>query len=205
MLKPNQTLLFEGDSITKRTSPPHHDTWPFLRLMAWDQTWADKLGELLFAWHPELKLKTINNAVGGSNINGMSGRLDNVLAKSPDWIICTIGHNDPNHNVTLEAFEKGIAEYLRRVNEATNGACRVVFLGGLKPPGHASIPYYEILQKLTAGTRHHYLDAGTAMREKAALLREQYDGHTIYGDGAHLNALGALILAGEVYKFFFPT
>jgi len=201
MLQKNQTLIFEGDSLTKRGAPPHHNIWPYLRLMNWERTWADKFEELMFAWHPELNLKTVNGAAGGSSIKGMLDRLERlVLPLKPDWIIATVGNNDPRQGVTTGEFEALVREYAQRAR------CKLLFLGGFKTPGlDPSSPYYEILARVAEETGNHYLDAGTVLREKLALFRAMNEIHTVYSDGAHFNELGALVVAGAVLQFFFPN
>jgi len=200
MFEKNQTVIFEGDSLTKRGAPPHHNTWPYLRLMKWERTWADAFEELLFAWHPELNLKTVNNAAGGSNIKGMMERLDRLpVSAKPDWIIATIGNNDPHQGISVIEFETLVRGYVEKAR------CKLLFLGGFKPPGNPSVPYCEVLARVAGETGNHYLDAGGALREKQAVFHALNEIHTVYSDGAHLNELGSLVVAGEVLKFFFPN
>jgi len=201
MLQPNQTILFEGDSLTKRGAPPHHNIWPYLRLMNWERTWADSFEELLFAWHPELNVKTLNGAAGGSSIKGMLERLERlVLPSKPDWIIATVGNNDPHQGVSIGEFEARVREYVEKAR------CKLLFLGGFKTPGlDPSTPYYEVLARVAEETRNHYLDAGAVLRERLEQFRKMSEIHTVYSDGPHLNELGALVVAGEVLKFFFKN
>jgi len=195
MIRENQTIFCEGDSLTSRIAPPHNSTWPYLRLMNWTRTWADHFEELVFAWHTGLNLRTTNSAVGGSNIKGMLARLEtHVLPHRPDWIVATIGNNDPNQGIALEEFETLAREYARKAG------CKILFLGGFI---EKSAAYYEVLRRVAEETGNHYLDAGGALQERQALLKKQCEIHTVYSDGAHLNELGALIIAGEVLDFFF--
>ena len=56
LLRPGQCIVFDGDSLTSRRMRPSLDTWPYLRLMNWERTYADRVAEWLFCNRPDLRL-----------------------------------------------------------------------------------------------------------------------------------------------------
>jgi lysophospholipase L1-like esterase len=209
LIQPNQTILFEGDSLTSRNMPPANDTWPFLRLMGWHRTYADVMQEWLFAARPELGLKFRNSAVGGSSMGQVLGRFDAVVpVVKPDWVILTTGHNDATRQIPLAQFEQEIATYARRLREATGG--RIAIVGGMVAcPGApadvveylAKIPPYQVAARAAVeSTGGVYIHLAEGLVRKTKALSDQYAGHTVYSDGVHLNELGAQVVAALVLQ-----
>ena len=209
LLQRGQMIVFEGDSLTNRRGGPSLDTWPFLRLMRWNGSWADQAAELLFAWRPELELRFHNAAVGGSSCRELTERLErSVLPHKPDWVFLTLGANDAARGIPVKEFEQTLSAYARRLKEACGA--RLGFVSGFHPiprkleSGIESKmkvpPYYRKLQAVAARHNGLYLNVGRRLYEKAAVLRKQSTHHTIFSDGSHFNELGDLIIAGEVLR-----
>jgi lysophospholipase L1-like esterase len=192
------SIVFEGDSQTNRRTPPSLDTWPYLELMNWRRTWADEFSRLVFCWRPELRLKLHNAAVGGSNVNGLLERIERMVEPhEPDLLLVTIGNNDPFQNVPLDEFTDKLRGYVRRL--ARRG-CRVGFLGNY--PGEAKVqrkkPYQAAIRRIAVAEGCGFLDVGRPLVATLREIQRQWDGHTIYSDGTHLNAVGATVVAGAV-------
>ena len=63
--------------------------------------------------------------------------------------------------------------------------------------------YYGLLEEIAGEMGGvHYVDIGPGVAAKAHALREQNELHTIYGDTGHLNAVGNMIVAGEMLRVF---
>ena len=45
LLRRGQMIVFDGDSLTRRCGPPSYDNWPYLRLMNWQDSYADRVAE----------------------------------------------------------------------------------------------------------------------------------------------------------------
>jgi hypothetical protein len=204
-------IVFEGDSLTNRRMAPTYDTWPFLHLMNWQGTWADELMKLLFCWKPELNLTFHNAAVGGSNCRRVTERFEKfVFPHNPDWVLMTIGNNDPHQGVGLEEFREKMGTYVERVKRECEG--RICFLIGDRPEVHAPEErikkgltknvYHQVLCDLADTTSVFCIDFGRALVAKANALYKQSEAHTIYSDGGHLNQVGSIIVTGEVLKAF---
>ena len=211
LLEPEDLMLFDGDSLTSRRRGGSMDTWPYLRMMNWHQTWADEVERLLFALRPELDLRFRNAAISGSASIDLLEKFDHAVRPySPDWVILTCGGNDLNRGIDLDDFRRNLSEYSRAVTEECDG--RMAFLACWVPcpgaPEHKAeayprrAEYYGVLRELAEEFDGLYIDACPAMEEKAELLYEQSEAHTVYSDGGHFNELGNLIIAGEVLKAF---
>jgi lysophospholipase L1-like esterase len=214
LLKPGQTIVFEGDSLTSRRMPPNLDTWPFLRLMNWHGSWADVISELLFCWRPDLNLKFRTAAVGGSSCRNLTERFERVvLPHRPDWVLLTLGGNDSAQQIPLTEFREKMTTYVRRVKKECSG--RVAFISGfqpapLYPKEKANLNarrqrYHRALKNIASREGALYIDAGTALKTRAQLLYRQSEYHTIYSDGGHFNAVGNIIIAGEVLRALHVT
>lgn len=208
--QPGQSIVFEGDSATSRRQGPAGGTWPFLRLMHWDKTWADHFAELLFCWRPELRLKFANNAWGGATAEGVAKRLETVRACKPDWVLATTGGNDVRKQVPLADYVGTWTTYAKALHEEFG--TRTVLLGTWsfgpdrpkKMQEDAIRPYWQALVDAAAGIDHlDFLDLSPGITAKATALIEQWGGHTIFTDADnHYNDIGARIIAGEVLKHF---
>lgn len=207
---PGQLIVFEGDSATSRRQGPTGSTWPYLRLMGWDRTWADHVEELLFCWCPELALRFANNARGGSTAVAVAERIDTVLALRPDWVIATTGGNDARRGVDPAVYRATWRSYAQRL-QAECGT-RVVLLGTWSFPAdrpekmqpEAIAPYWRTAADLAAELPClDFFDLSAGITAKAEALRAQWAGHTVFsGPDGHYNEVGARIIAGEILRRF---
>jgi hypothetical protein len=208
----DQMIVFDGDSLTNRRSTGNPDTWPFLRLMNWDKPWPDMMAEMLFCWRPDLNLKFFNAASGGSTCRGMAERFEvSVLARKPQWTIASVAGNDVRVGVPVSEYREIMTTYARRLTGEVGG--QVLFLG-LSEQGpdcpeskvksiEGRRALYAVLSDIAATVKGvHYADIGPAIASKARLLKAQHELHTVYGDNGHFNAIGNLIIAGEVLRVF---
>jgi lysophospholipase L1-like esterase len=207
LLRPGQTILFDGDSLTNRRRPGSMDTWPFLDMMNWRDTYADEIERLLFCLRPDLRLSFRNVGIGGQSCRELAARFDDHVAPyKPDWIIMTLGGNDSAREIPMAEFREKMGAYVRRAREEWGG--RVVFVGGFKacpdaPEGSEEryarrAPYYRAERDIARRHGGLYVDAGTPLQRKARALYKQSTAHTIYSDGGHFNSVGSLIIAAEV-------
>ncbi len=205
----NQTLVFDGDSLTALRAGPTLDQWPWLRISNNHRSWADVMSELLFAWKPELNLCFRTAAVGGSTCLDVEKRFERTIAEiKPDWVFMTLASNDCRREIPPDKFETVLREYARKINVWRG---QLVFLHNIQPCAGASAdsilkadakrPYYQVQEKLAAVTENiHLIDVGTPLKAKADALWRQHEGHSVYSDGSHFSHLGAMIIAGEVLK-----
>jgi lysophospholipase L1-like esterase len=205
-------IVFDGDSLSNRRSAGNPDTWPFLRLMNWDKPWPDMLAEMLFCWCPELNLKFFNAASGGSTCRGMAERFEErVLSRQPDWTIASVAGNDVRVGIPADEYRDVMTTYARRLTEEVGGQVLYFGLSECGPDyperkvqsmdGRKTM--YAVLEEIAAGMDGvHYVDIGPSVAAKAKVLKTQSELHTIYGDGGHFNAVGNMIVAGEILRVF---
>lgn len=208
-LKKNDLVVFDGDSLTNRRTPPALDTWPYLRMMGWDRTYADLVAEFLFCYFPELRLRFHNVAIGGQGCRELAARLETaVVPLKPAWVILTIGGNDAARQVPTDEFARSLEHYMQRLRQASRG--RLLILGGFRPCPHAPArpaqvwkrraAYDGILRKLAKRYDGLWVDAGGTLFRKATALARSWPEHTVYADTGHLNAVGNRIVATEAIR-----
>ena len=129
ILQPDQTLVFEGDSLTRRAMNHSADNWPLLRMNNWHRSCAELVEEWLFAHRPDLRLKARHAAIGGSNIHDLHARYETqVKPHSPSWIIFTLGTNDCV--IGLDVFEAELSRYLDTARGESGS--RFLYVGGFE-------------------------------------------------------------------------
>lgn len=208
LLAQDQCIVFDGDSLTSRRAKPSLDTWPYLRLMNWDRTYADRMDEWLFCNRPDLGITCHNAAIGGSTASDCLQRYeDSVKPHKPAWVVMTIGTNDRSRKVPVGDFEAVLANYCERLARDSGG--RLVVVGGFKPfpftPDQEaayqdSLNYTQAIRRALDAHNGLFVDAGTPLFEKAQHLVKRWEGHTVYSDGGHFNEIGSEIIATEVLQ-----
>ena len=209
VLKPGQSVVFEGDSMTRRSMMPSSDNWPLLRMNNWHRSYAELVEEWIFAHRPDLNIKCRHAAIGGSAVTDLHARYETqVKPQRPGWIIFTIGSNDCARGCSPADFESGLARYIEAAQR--DSGARFLYAGDFEPmPGLAeesrehvarAKPYFEIARRLVIGSGGLAPGIGAALRAKAELHFAQSNFHSYYGDGVHLGALGNHVLAGLVLE-----
>lgn len=209
MLRVEQVLVFEGDSLTRRAMPPSADTWALLRLNNWDHSYAEIAEEWLFANLPHLRLKIRHCAVGGSGIRDLRGRYESqVKPLRPAWLIFSVGVNDAVRSLPLDEFRAELEAYV--ATALADQGTRCLYVGGFRVM--PKLPRSEVDRLMTAQSyfeaaraivrAHGGLapDLGSALQRKAELHFEASPFHSHYSDGLHLSALGNAVLAGLVLQ-----
>ena len=208
LLQPGDCIVFDGDSLTSRRLRPNLDTWPYLRLMNWDGSYADHVADWLFCNRPDLRLSFRQAAIGGSIASECLARYDEaVKPHKPAWVVMTISTNDHNRHVPLKEFEAALTKYARRLKQDSGG--RMMILAGFKPfpfldadklEFRERAKYYQVIRKVLRQQDGLYVDVGTPLFQKARQLHKLWPGHTLYSDGCHLNAVGNAILTTQVLQ-----
>ncbi|MEO0796434.1 MAG: SGNH/GDSL hydrolase family protein [Verrucomicrobiota bacterium] len=113
--KSNQTVLFQGDSITDARRLTDEDGGlgsGYVRIIA----------SLLGARYPELGLKILNRGISGNRVADLEARWqEDCLDLKPDWLSILIGVNDcwrafdSNDPTRVEDFEAGYRRILDAV------------------------------------------------------------------------------------------
>ena len=132
-----------------------------------------------------------------------------MLSRKPGWTILSLAGNDSRVGVPLDEFRATMTTYAKRLTSEVRG--QVLFFGlGERGPDYPEADgvdergrYYAVLKDIAAAVKGvHYVDLGPSIAQKARVLKGQHELHTICGDGGHLNAVGNLIMAGEMLRLF---
>lgn len=119
-IKPGQTLLFTGDSITdagRRDSAAPLGSG-YVRMAA----------DLIMARYPKHRLNVINTGISGNTVRDLFNRWsDDVIRHQPDWLSIMIGINDlfrwyhqvPGQSVSPEEYAELYPKILERVRRET--------------------------------------------------------------------------------------
>ena len=205
LFKAGQSVVFEGDSLCRRGP----ETWPFLRIAGWDQSWADIMAEMFFVLRPDLNLTMTNVGVGGSSILEVEKRYElKVKGRKPDWVFLSLGTNDSRREIPIKDMKEKVAAYCKQLKKDSNG--RVIYLP--VPNMADSMPAAErkafnarrrrsfnVIAKVVTEHKGIVLDVDASFRKKEKLLQKQSaEFHKVYGDGCHFSALGNRLLCGEI-------
>lgn len=208
MLKQNDVIAFDGDSLTARRLGPSLNTWPYLRLSNWERQYPEMVDEWLFCNRPDLAITCRTAAIGGSTCKAMLDRFDAMVAPhKPSLVIFTIGTNDHSQGVPESTFLTQLTDYCGRVKAL---GARLIYISGMKACPNldpesarqldARQAYYRAAMATVRSLGEEVLDIGDTLKTKAESLVRLYPGHTVYSDGSHLNAIGNQIIATLVLE-----
>ena len=93
-LKDGQTLVFFGDSITRRSEIKDAADPRVKFSLNYDDSYVDLFLQRLVIHYPKLDLKTYNLGVGGDTVNGLMERFWELESLKPNWVVLCIGQND---------------------------------------------------------------------------------------------------------------
>lgn len=123
-LKPNDTLLFVGDSITDcgRERPVGENG-------GLGNGYAAQAAALLKAVYPQYGVRVLNTGVGGDTTAELKARWSSdVLFYEPNWLSVMIGTNDvwrqvglPEEQQSLAVYEQNLRELLSQVRGKLDG------------------------------------------------------------------------------------
>jgi lysophospholipase L1-like esterase len=206
--EPGSTILFEGDSLTSFRVKPCLDTWAWQRMTGAAYGYPERVGDWIFCHRPDLRLSVRNGAVGGSIMRDVLERWPAVEQLKPGIVVMTIGSNDATRQVPIDDLRGQVATYCRRLRESCGG--RVIHLGNLQPchgssdasaaKRHAASGHFAAVAEAVTAEGGLAVDLGSVLVRRAATLAELWNGHTIFHDGTHFNAVGSEIVAGVVLR-----
>jgi lysophospholipase L1-like esterase len=145
-LKPNDAIVFIGDSITdagRREAAYRPLGYGYVHFVAYR----------LLAKYPEYNLGIINTGISGNTIRNLNGRWErDCLAYKPDVLSVLIGINDvwrqhtdrPDEAVFLDEYELTYERLLSQVKD--NFTCRLVLMEPFMFCSDTENPMYKSLQ-----------------------------------------------------------
>ena len=152
-LKPNQTILFIGDSITDAGRLEAAYT-PF------GYGYVHFVAYRLLAKYPEYNLNIINTGISGDTIRDLNGRWErDCLSHKPDILSVLIGINDvfrqytdrPDESVLLDEYQLTYKRLLSLVKEKYN--CQLILIEPFMFCDDKTNPAHKTLQQYIHAVR----------------------------------------------------
>lgn len=197
MISENSRIVFLGDSITQAGAQPNG--------------YVSIVRREIEKQHADKNIEIIGAGISGNKVPDLQKRLDrDVLSKKPTLVVIYIGINDVWHSqsgrgTTKEAFESGLREIIKRINDA---GARVVLCTpsviGEKTDG--SNPLDSMLDEYADISRKVAKETKSAMHDLRAEFLAHLRKHNplnrakgvLTGDGVHLNAAGNDFVASQM-------
>jgi acyl-CoA thioesterase I len=117
MIEKNETVLFQGDSVTDAGRDYASDS-------SLGQGYAGMVGAWFSAAHPEKHVRFVNRGISGHRAKDLAARWHrDTLDLAPDWVSILIGINDcwrrydSNDPTPVEEFEETYGVLLTQVRE----------------------------------------------------------------------------------------
>lgn len=196
IFEPGQKLVFIGDSITdcgRRTHPrPYGDGY------------VSQVRSLLVARYPDLRLRIVNQGVGGNTTRDLAARWDrDVINERPDWLSVMIGINDVwrafgNNSfeaVPLPEYEATLRSLLdqARTQTGTHLILMTPYMieADRRQPMRRQMDWYsDVVRKLTAEHEAVYVDTQAAFDH----VLERTQPYEWADDQIHPNGAGSAII-----------
>jgi lysophospholipase L1-like esterase len=208
IFKPNESVIFLGDSITDSNKSGVEGSY------LWDvlgSGYVNMVNAYYLLYHPELNLRIINQGISGNRTTDLLSRLDkDVIAYKPNHVVLMIGVNDawrqldcpqiPEYRQTTEVYKQNIIEIISRLQ---NEGIHVVLMSPfyLEPNRENALrqkvdAYNVVLKEIATQFHLMYVDIQQAFDQ----LLEHVSIFTISGDRIHLNMAGNMFLRDQVIK-----
>lgn len=202
-LNSGETLVFFGDSITRRSEIKDNPDPRVKFSLNYDDSYVDLFLQRLVIHHPKLDLKTYNLGVGGDTVNGLMERFWELEALKPDWVVLCIGQNDAKA-LSPEEFEQQLSFLLEQLSDL---GCRVVQLSTTPCPysrekDEKLLVFDQIIRRLDHSFLIPFLDVKTHLRQIMLDNQTAQVPINLFAGGCHLSRLGNQYLADVVYHYF---
>jgi lysophospholipase L1-like esterase len=206
-LKPKQTVLFIGDSIT--------DCGRRAQSAPLGEGYVRQIRDLIAAKYPALDLNIINKGISGNTVRDLFNRwTDDCIRFQPDWLSIKIGINDihrwlrkvEDQAVTPEEFAELYDQILARVKKETKAKIILVepFYMSLDAKGDSfrslvleNLPSY--MKTVTAMSRKYKTKIVHTHKAYQNLLK-YVDPDQICNEPVHPNQSGHFVIAYEWLK-----
>ena len=157
-----------------------------------DSTVADTYGwGPAFASEDDDQVVVLNYAENGATLDSLSGRLDDLIAQSPHYVLIQFGHNDM-HYYDASAYAQRLAAYVNRIN--VSGSTAVIVSPVTRREFNAS---GKLVPRIVNGNRSLPIFSQTAGAVAQDLSVPFVDLNTISMD--HHNVIGPE--ASKAYNF----
>ena len=202
ILRKNQTVLFQGDSITDCERVKDDKT-------SLGVGYAHIVASIFALMFPSLDIRFVNRGINGNRVIDLLNRYDEDFREiQPDFLSVLIGINDTWHDsqnpTGAKAYEEDYSLLLEKIKKDMPD-CKIMIM---EPFLINSFPDYMILRdgldpkiqiarKLAMKYADYYLPLDGIFAKAAA---EEFSYIELAADGVHPTAAGHSIIAGEYLK-----
>ena len=202
-LKDGETLVFFGDSITRRSEIKDAADPRVKFSLNYDDSYVDLFLQRLVIHYPKLDLKTYNLGVGGDTVNGLMERFWELEALKPNWVVLCIGQNDAK-TLSPGQFQEQLSYLLEQLSDL---GCKVVQLSTTPCPysrekDETLLLFDQIIRQLDEQFSIPCLDVKTHLRQIMLDNETAAVPINLFAGGCHLSKLGNQYLADAVYDYF---
>lgn len=183
---PQRTIVAFGDSLTAGAGAPAGASYP------------DSLGRLMAAAGYHYRI--MNQGESGDTTTDGLGRLGEVVAEHPDWVILEFGGNDGLRGLPVSTTRANLQAMVVRLRQAH---IHILLVGMSLPPNYGP-DYIRSFQAVFADLARQdrlpllpflYQDLVPRLRADPGLLQD---------DGIHATAAGNRIVAATVWRYLRP-
>ena len=202
-LRDGDTLVFFGDSITRRSEIKDAADPRVKFSLNYDDSYVDLFLQRLVIHYPKLDLKTYNLGVGGDTVNGLMERFWELESLKPNWVVLCIGQNDAK-TLSPAQFQEQLSYLLEQLADS---GCKTVQLTTTPCPysrekDEKLLVFDTIIRQLDERFSIPCLDVKTHLRQIMLDNDTAPVPVNLFAGGCHLSRLGNQYLADAVYDYF---
>lgn len=202
-LRDGDTLVFFGDSITRRSEIKDAADPRIKFSLNYDDSYVDLFLQRLVIHYPKLDLKTYNLGVGGDTVNGLMERFWELESLKPNWVVLCIGQNDAK-TLSPAQFQEQLSYLLEQLADL---GCKTVQLTTTPCPyskekDEKLLVFDTIIRQLDEAFSIPCLDVKTHLRQIMLDNNAAPVPVNLFAGGCHLSKLGNQYLADAVYDYF---
>lgn len=202
-LRNGDTLVFFGDSITRRSEIKDNPDPRVKFSLNYDDSYVDLFLQRLVIHYPKLDLKTYNLGVGGDTVNGLMERFWELESLKPNWVVLCIGQNDAK-TLSPTQFQEQLSYLLEQLADL---GCKTVQLTTTPCPysrekDEKLLVFDTIIRQLDERFSIPCLDVKTHLRQIMLDNDAAPVPVNLFAGGCHLSRLGNQYLADAVYDYF---
>ena len=202
-LRDGDTLVFFGDSITRRSEIKDAADPRVKFSLNYDDSYVDLFLQRLVIHYPKLDLKTYNLGVGGDTVNGLMERFWELESLKPNWVVLCIGQNDAK-TLSPAQFQEQLSYLLEQLADL---GCKTVQLTTTpclysKEKDEKLLVFDTIIRQLDEAFSIPCLDVKTHLRQIMLDNDTAQVPVNLFAGGCHLSKLGNQYLADAVYDYF---
>lgn len=196
-IKPNQKVVFIGDSIT--------EDGRFEDSKGLGDGYVRLIDDYIKAGYPSSDIQIVNKGISGNRVTDLKARWEvDVIQEVPDWVSISIGVNDvwrqldnPSMvQVYADEFERIYRQLLNEIQGKTDAQIIIMdptIIGeDVHSEGNRLLKEYVTITKQLS---KEFQTVNISMHETFIEYVEDNPENTLTNDGVHMNPLGRMLMA----------